>query len=76
MAAPQSTEQQLRRLAYSIARTFLEIERGLRNPQDMAVYRRPRFMWWAGLASFIGSQALMPFALALAPMSLLAPLSS
>lgn len=35
MAASELTDQQLRRVAYSIARMFLEIERGLRPPEHM-----------------------------------------
>ena len=35
MAAPEPTDQQLRRVAYSIARVFLEIERGLRPPEHI-----------------------------------------
>ena len=35
MAASEPTDQQLRRLAYSIARMFLEIERGLRPPEHI-----------------------------------------
>ena len=35
MAAPEPTDQQLRRVAYSIARMFLEIERGLRPPEHI-----------------------------------------
>ena len=35
MAAPEPTDQQLRRAAYSIARMFMEIERGLRPPEHI-----------------------------------------
>lgn len=35
MATPEPTDQQLRRVAYSIARMFMEIERGLRPPEHI-----------------------------------------
>ncbi|MDP8930631.1 MAG: Rv3235 family protein [Actinomycetota bacterium] len=35
MAAPEPTDHQLRRVAYSIARMFMEIERGLRPPEHI-----------------------------------------
>ena len=50
MAAPEPTDQQLRRVAYSIARMFMEIERGLRPPEHIErvltkpAYRRFRRM--------------------------------
>ena len=44
MAAPQPTDQQLRRIAYSIARTFLEFERGLRPPEHLkSVLTQPAY---------------------------------
>jgi len=52
-----------------------EVEHGLVDISTLSWRRRPRVMWWLGLSLFLGSQILMPFALALAPMSLLAPLS-
>ena len=53
-----------------------ELERGFIKIEELRSYSRPRTMWWVGIIAFVGSQFLMPFALALAPMSLLAPLSS
>lgn len=45
MAAPEPTDQQLRRVAYSIARMFMEIERGLRPPEHIErVLTKPAYL--------------------------------
>lgn len=47
MAAPEPTDQQLRRVAYSIARMFMEIERGLRPPEHIeGLLTKPAYLWF------------------------------
>jgi hypothetical protein len=48
----------------------------LHDASSVEWYQRPRAMWWIGFSLFLSSQFIVPMALAFAPMSLLAPLSS
>ena len=62
----------LQRLGHMRAK---EVTKGLCKVSDFPWWRRPRLMWWMGIVSYLASQFIMPFSLALAPMSLLAALS-
>lgn len=53
-----------------------EIEHGLVEASSFSCVGQPRFVWWFGLTTFLIAQGFMPFALALAPLTVLAPLES